>query len=91
MNSSNQNNLIVRIDRNESIRAGKKTKSKSFFCFLHFFSLFLQIKATLVENTKVEPKYASDLMVLAEQIQKADQCVKSNVTNKLSLIADQIM
>lgn len=47
--------------------------------------------ATLVENTKVEPKYSSDLMVLAEQIQKADQCVKSNVTNKLSLIADQIL
>ena len=62
---------------------------KILYKLTDFFKL--QSKATLVENTKVEPKYSSDLMVLAEQIQKADQCVKSNVTNKLSLIADQIM
>jgi len=68
LNSTSNNNVIVRIDRNEPIKT-----------------------ATLVENTQVEPKYAGDLMILAEQIQRADQSVKSNVTNKLSLIADQIM
>ena len=59
--------------------------------YLKKLLILCDFQATLVENTKVEPKYSSDLMVLAEQIQRADQCVKSNVTNKLSLIADQIM
>lgn len=45
---------------------------------------------SLVENTKMESQFRNDLVCLAEQIQTADLCVKSNVTNKLSLIAEQI-
>ena len=67
---SNEIAISGKFDKSQGINLNKLHEQVNFVLKTYFI---YSIKANLVENTKVQPNYTQDLMVLAQQIQ--DVCL----------------